>query len=185
MNVGSKLVFIVGPGGSGKSTAGQILAERLDYAFVDLDLVFCERIGIIGDYIDQHGYRAYASANSLLFDRLWSEHPSRTVFALSSGFLVHEDAPELVRKHEQLLERAGITVLLLPSESLAEAMRVIVPRQLGRGLPGLVERTEREKLARRFPRYKRFGDVKVFSAADPPTVVALMVAELARIGIVA
>ena len=183
MNPGSKLVFIVGPGGSGKSTAGKILAERLGYGFVDLDYAFCERIGIIGDYIDEHGYRAYSSANSRLFDQLLIEHPSRTVFPLSSGFLVHEDSPALVRKHKLLLERAGVSILLLPSESLGEATSIIVPRQLGRGIPGLVESTERRKLASRFPRYKGFGDIKVFSSADPSTVADLMMAELARIGV--
>ena len=183
MNVERELIFIVGPGGSGKSTAGKVLAERLGYGFVDLDYVFCERLGIIGDYIDQNGYKAYCAANSALFDRLLVDHPSRHVFPLSSGFLVHEDSPELVRKHRRLLRRSGISVLLLPSRSLSATMDVIIPRQMQRGYPGLTEDRERAKLARRFSRYKRFGDVKIFSSADPSTVADMMMSELTRIGL--
>ena len=62
-------------------------------------------------------------------------------------------------------------------------MTVIIPRQMGRAIPGMVESRERDKLARRFPRYKRCGDIKVFSSADPSSVAASMAAELARIGI--
>ena len=37
------LIFLIGFMGSGKTTAGRILAERLDYEFVDLDVLIEER----------------------------------------------------------------------------------------------------------------------------------------------
>lgn len=183
MNVGSKLIFIVGPGGSGKSTAGRFLAERLGYGFADLDAVFYERVGIIGDYIGEFGYKRYSEENSRLFHTLLAEYRSRYVFPLSSGFQVHEDSPELVRKHRRLLKRSGVSILLLPSRSLEAAMEIIVPRQMARGIPGFMESRERAKLASRFPRYKRVGDIRIFSSADPSSVADLMVAELRQLGL--
>jgi len=41
-------IFIIGPGGVGKSTCGPILASMLDCKFIDLDEEFCQRIVNIG-----------------------------------------------------------------------------------------------------------------------------------------
>jgi shikimate kinase len=60
-------IFIVGPGGVGKSTAGKILAAKLGFTFIDLDQVFCERIENIRLYVRRFGYEKYCYTNSTLF----------------------------------------------------------------------------------------------------------------------
>jgi hypothetical protein len=62
-------------------------------------------------------------------------------------------------------------------------MEIIVPRQMARGIPGFTESRERAKLASRFPRYQRVGNIRIFSSADPATVADLMFAELRTIGL--
>lgn len=183
MNLTTELVFIIGPGGVGKSTTGKLLADKLKYDFLDIDLVFCERVGLIGDYVKEKGYKAYSRANSQLVDQLLLEYPTKTVIPLPSGFLVHEDSPKLVRKHKRLLKEKGVSIMLLPSPSLKVSMDIIIPRQMSRGYLDLNEESERLRLTRRHPKYKKYGDIKVFSYAEPHEIANFMEEELKKLGL--
>lgn len=163
-------IFLIGPGGVGKSTCGRILANLLGYDFIDLDIEFCNRIEIISVYIKNHGYEKYCLENSRLFYNIMNKSVENSVFALSSGFLVHENMEDLTLKHKQSLEDLGVTVLLLPADSLKESMEIVVNRQLARGF-GLHADREREKFIQRFPIYKELGDIKIFSH-DKPEIIA-------------
>ena len=59
-------IFLVGPMGSGKSTVGRLLAEKLHYQFVDSDHVIEERTGTtiptIFDIEGEEGFRAREQA---------------------------------------------------------------------------------------------------------------------------
>ena len=57
------IIFIIGPGGVGKTTSGEILAKLLSYKFIDLDQKFCEQIENIGTYINNEGYKKYCYKN--------------------------------------------------------------------------------------------------------------------------
>jgi len=167
-----KRVFIIGPGGAGKTTCGELFARKIGYTFVDLDWQFMRRIGHIGDHIERKGYESYCRANSALFYELLAEQAADTVFALSSGFLVYEDVDPVLAKHKSVI-RLGVSILLLPAESLQEAEAIIVARQLARGI-GCREETQRRDIRDRHPRYMRFGDIKVFSAEPPATIAGTM-----------
>jgi len=166
-------IFLIGPGGVGKSTSGPILADMLDYEFVDLDSEFCKRIQKIGNYIRDYGYEKYCLKNSELFYKLLDEDKEDAVFSLSSGFLVHKNLDELVLKHQKTIKDTGISILLLPSNSLEESKKIIVERQLSRGF-GLKRNREAEKVNRRFYIYKKFGDIKIFSHDSPKIIANLM-----------
>lgn len=163
-------IFLIGPGGVGKSTCGVILADILSYDFIDLDTEFCNRIENINVYINSEGYKKYCFKNSELFYDLLEKSSENSVFALSSGFLVHENLDKLISKHKQTLKEQGISILLLPSDSLEESLKVVVERQLSRGF-NLKEDKEKTKFTRRFPKYKKFGDIKIFSY-DIPEIIA-------------
>ncbi len=162
-------IFLIGPGGVGKSTCGKILAKELDCQFVDLDTEFCNQVENIGTYIKSKGYRPYCYANSELFYKLLDDLPENYVFVLSSGFLVHESFNELIEKHVRTLGEAGTSVLLLPSQSVEESTVIVVERQLKRGF-GLERERETEKFKRRFHEYQKYGDIKIFSTDEPEEV---------------
>ena len=170
-------IFIIGPGGVGKSTCGTILADLLGYNFLDLDEEFCQRIENVGTYIDNNGYKKYCFENSRLFYEILSQHLENFVFSLSSGFLVHENLDNLTLKHKQVLREQGISILLLPSESINESAGIVVKRQLARGF-GLKEDREKTKFIQRFPIYKELGDIRIFSQNKPEIIAEQMKKEI-------
>ncbi|WPU21057.1 hypothetical protein RI049_13230 [Cedecea neteri] len=137
-------IFLIGPGGAGKSTVGAFLAARLGYACADLDDAFCTHVS--------------------------------TVFILSSGFLATDIRPDIVEQNRDRVQRAGLSVLLLPSRDYHEALSCIVARQLKRGF-GLKRESEIAKFDQRFSQYLCLGDVQIFSM-DAPEVIAAHLANV-------
>lgn len=168
-----KRVFIIGPGGSGKTTCGKVFAGLIGYAFVDLDSEFMTRVGHIGRHIENKGYLSYCRSNSALFYTLIEEQSEDTVFALSSGFLVHEDTDPELSKHKHAIRDLGVSILLLPSQSAEKTEEVIVVRQVSRGID-CREVSERRKIQDRFPKYREYGNIQVFSTQEPTRVAEEM-----------
>ena len=83
-------IYLIGPGGVGKTSSGPKLAELLGREFVDLDEKFMSGRGHIGQYISEHGYAKYVRANSQLFFEHIDQSAKPLVAALSSGFIVSE-----------------------------------------------------------------------------------------------
>lgn len=161
-----KRVFIIGPGGAGKTTCGKIFAHLMGYAFVDLDSEFMTRIGHIGRHIKDKGYLSYCRNNSSLFYSLIEEQVEDAVFALSSGFLIYEETDQELSKHKDAIRHLGISILLLPSRSAKESEEIIVTRQISRGLP-YNPQFERKKIRARIPKYRKHGNIQIFSDGNP------------------
>lgn len=171
-------IFLIGPGGAGKSTVGKLLSNRLNYIMVDLDDEFCERIVNIREYIKLHGYESYLEQNSMLLNKLLVEHANHnTLFVLSSGFLSTDIRQDIVENNRRVVSEQGFSVLLMPSQDYNEAMKCIVYRQLTRGF-SLVRKKEEEKFGKRFSEYIELGDLKIFSMAKPELITAKIADQL-------
>jgi shikimate kinase len=128
---------LVGPGGAGKSTIGALLAERLGFAFLDLDRHLASRIGDIGEYIDRHGYDVYARENVETYCSLQLRSIQPGVVALSSGFMTYaRDVHPQYSRLRSDLELHSSTFVLLPSLDrevcVAETVRRQIARPFGR-----------------------------------------------------
>lgn len=77
-------------------------------------------------------------------------------------------------RHQALLARSGVSLVLLPSRAYEQAEEVVVARQLARGL-GLREQTEREKLRRRYALYEQASQLRVYSTEAPEVIATHMV----------
>ena len=107
-------LFLIGPGGVGKSTVGALLAQAMNYRFIDLDSEFCEQLLNIRQYIQRNGYECYVRDNAALCSRLLAENPhKKRVVVLSSGFLATDVCPEIVAVNRQLVRQSGYSILLL------------------------------------------------------------------------
>ena len=171
------IIFIIGPGGAGKTTSGKFLAKKLKYDFFDLDEKFTQLIEEIGKYINDFGLEKYHQKNFELFYSLLKKINTNTVFVLSSGFFVHEELENLQLKNKLTLEKYGKIIMLLPSSSLDECVSIIVQRQLKRGF-GLNAEREKQKIIFRFSIYRKKGDIKIFSSDDPEHIAEKMKEEL-------
>lgn len=87
------MIRLIGPGGAGKSTIGALLAQRLNVPFLDLDRHLAGRVGDISEYINRHGYDAYARENVEAYCSLFRGGVRPNVLALSSGFMTYARTP--------------------------------------------------------------------------------------------
>jgi len=112
---GPRVVALVGFMGAGKSAAGQALARRLGWEFVDLDRRVEARTGhSVADIFATAGEQAFRYAETdALRDALTGAETPR-VIALGGGALVTEE-------NLKLLERVGLTTVFL--DAPLEVMR--------------------------------------------------------------
>ncbi|SFS04325.1 shikimate kinase [Granulicella pectinivorans] len=172
-------LFLIGPGGVGKTSAGRLLAPMLSRRFVDLDEEFCAHVGPLRPFLDAFGYAAYVRRNGLLFHELLEGTPEPVVLALSSGFLETDVEPETIASNRALVKSAGTSILLMPSRSQEESSRIVVERQMERGLN--LERVSQARIfAERFAAYMTMGDIQLFSVGSPLEIAMQIKQELAK-----
>ena len=172
----NKNIFFVGPASVGKTTVGELLAEKLNYKFVDIDAEFRKRIALIPDYVKSKGYVEYCEANSILTDKLIEENQERTVFATPSGFLVHDYSPHLIEKHLNMLKNY-ISILLLPHRNPLEGVDLIIKRQADRW-GDVKPEVERTRFLERFEKYKNYGDIQAYSQESPEIIAEEILSKL-------
>ena len=163
-------VFLLGPGGVGKSSVGLELSKRLGWAAIDLDLEFCASIAEIGWFVRTKGYELYRAENLSLARRLVDATDGPVIFITSSGFLAGQPGSGGHLGARQLL-RTGYGVTLLPSLDIDIATSIVVERQLGRGF-GFERDAEAQKFRQRFEIYRDEGDMLVISARAPSQIAS-------------
>lgn len=170
------MIQLVGPGGAGKSTVGAVLAQRLDWPFIDLDRAFERRHGDIDGFIAGHGYEAYARENVAVYRGLAEGCPD-AVLALSSGFMVYPPAvhPDYAAVAEAVVRARG-TVVLLPSLDRETCVAETVRRQLGRALTRRDAAREEAVIRARFDRYLALPAPRVETMRPPHAVAEAILA---------
>jgi shikimate kinase len=178
----SKNIFIVGLGGSGKTTSGSLLAKKLNFNFIDLDDEFRKNYGDIGDHISKFGSQSYGYKNSKLFLNLIEKHRRKTVFVLPPGFVVNKKLgnSRMTSRHLDLMQKNGLMILLLPSADYNQCLQILLKRQLRRGL-GYNKKGVRKDVSTRFSKFKKLGDIKIFSVDKPDKIVNNIVSKLTRL----
>lgn len=116
--------FLVGYMGSGKSTFGQVLAQRAGLLFLDLDELIESEVGMtISKYFDQHGEAAFRALEKKMLDKL--EAIDQAVIATGGGMPCFGD-------NMDRLNALGTTVYLEVSEE--ELAQRLLPQRAGRPL---------------------------------------------------
>ncbi len=100
-------IFLIGPMGSGKSSVGKVLADRMSYHFVDSDHVIEDKTGVsIPMIFDIEGEVGFRERERQALDEL--TQMSETVLATGGGAILNQDN----RKH---LRSRGFVVYLKSS----------------------------------------------------------------------
>lgn len=144
-----KNIVLIGMPGVGKSTVGVVLAKKLGYAFVDVDLVIQAREGkLLHEIIAQRGVEGFWKVEESVGE---SMQACRTVIATGGSAVYGERA---MRHYKQT---GTVVYLSLPLEDIRDRLGDLAERgvtlRAGQDLAGLY--------AERLPLYERYADITV------------------------
>jgi shikimate kinase len=168
VNKSGSNIYLIGPMGSGKTTIGQRVAERLEMEFLDCDRNLERQTGASVNLIfDVEGESGFRERESKMLEVL----TSRQNLLLATG-----GGTVLKKENRELLKRTGLVVYLQTSVS-QQLQRL----RLDRTRPLLQEGDRRQKLTRlaatRNPIYEELADLVFPSLNRGPKITARHLAE--------
>jgi shikimate kinase len=162
-------IYLVGFMGAGKTTIGDLLAQKLGWCFVDLDSeIEAEQNAAIADIFEQRGEEEFRRVeHDALRQRVRKVQCGKpTVLAMGGGAFAQ-------KRNYELVEENGITIWLdCPLETLRRRVAGHTHRPLARD-PARFERLYHE----RHPSYAR-ADFRIEITSDDPREAVRRILEL-------
>ncbi|MCQ2346355.1 MAG: shikimate kinase [Paludibacteraceae bacterium] len=136
-------IYLIGYMGAGKTTVGKIVAEELDWKFVDLDHAFKEIHGYTpAEYIREYGIEAFRKKEKYVVEDLAELPIDKIIYATGGGYPCWEDNMDCLHelgtsiylrwKAEDLADRLMLTDLserpILQGKNKTELLRFIQPQ---------------------------------------------------------
>ena len=165
-------VCLIGYRGTGKTTVGRILAERLGYRYIDTDDEIEKRAGrTIADIFRDQGEGAFRDLESTVIADV--VQPSQLVLSLGGGAILR---PE----NRQRIQECGVVVWLrAPLETIAERMGLDPHTEDRR--PKLTEHGTLDEinavLQERWPLYQACASISVDTDGRSPQAVVDLIVE--------
>ncbi|MSS11425.1 MULTISPECIES: shikimate kinase [Clostridia] len=142
-------ITLIGMPASGKSTVGVLLAKRLGYSFVDVDIVIQEQEGrLLKDIIAKEGQEGFLTVENRINAGLNVRH---SVIAPGGSVIYGKEAME------HLKEISTVVYLKLSYDSVEERLGNLVDR-------GVVLKdgmTLRDLYEERVPYYEKYADITI------------------------
>ena len=143
MSVG-KHIILVGFSGSGKTSSGKALAERLNLPFIDVDEYISAKTGkTISEIFAEKGERGFRNIERVCLDEILIGEP-RSVIATGGGTPCFDN-------NMDLMNRFGITVYLKAAPEILcrrlenDAKRPLIAGKTGKELEEFIENTLSER----------------------------------------
>ncbi len=161
-------IFLVGFMGAGKTTVGRLLAEKLGFAFLDLDEEIQKEVGLsIREIFERMGEAAFRDMESRMLRRLAAI--DNVVVALGGGTFVREENRQRVRQ-------LGISVWLdCPIEIILRRVEGKADRPLYRSAEQM-----RELWRARLPAYRQ-ADLRVDAGEEEPEAIVQQILRRLRL----
>lgn len=110
MNRDRNSIVLIGAMGSGKSTLGRVLAEKLNYKFLDTDAELVKRTGVsISTIFEIEGEQGFRGRETKLLEDL---NGARACVIGTGGGIV------LLERNRELLKKLGLVIFLEASEDV-------------------------------------------------------------------
>ncbi len=160
-------IILTGYRATGKSSIGKILADLLDFGFVDTDEVIEKRQGeTIADMVDRGGWDLFRRREAdVLLELAGSRH---MVIATGGGSVLHEDAWARLRQ--------DALVVLLTADVKTICHRLAADDDAEEQRPALTEMGTMDEIAmvlrQRQPLYAKSADMAVDTEGKTPEQVA-------------
>jgi shikimate kinase len=162
----SPLLFLIGYRGSGKTTVGRVIADRLGWRFLDADAELEERHAeTIREIFAAEGETGFRNKESVVLADLCAQR--ETVIATGGGVVLRETNRDLLKRRgfiAWLSAEPDVLLARIQADPTTAARR---PALAGGGLGEI-----QELLAIREPLYRACADVEVGVAALSPEQAA-------------
>lgn len=156
-----KHIVLIGMPSSGKSSIGKIVAEELQFDFIDGDDLLIERFGKkLSEIIDEVGEERFIELEGAEFEHLKLQRP--TVLAPGGS---------LVYSHEAMTHLADIADIVYLDTPLHE-IEMRIPDSVARGIVGAKDKTLAQLYDERVVLYKKYATKTVDNSKVGPRVVA-------------
>ena len=163
-------IVLIGMPGTGKSTVGALLAERLNYSLIDTDTLLARQNGMsLPHLLEQQGIETFLKLESQVGEQLVCEH---TVIATGGSMVFSQTAMRNLMAHN---------VVVWLDTALSELERRIAFSG-DRGIAAAKGTTIDKLDAMRRPLYKRYADMRVRSEGTPEEVTDRILEALAHHG---
>lgn len=149
-------ITLIGMPSSGKSTIGVLLAKRLGYSFVDVDIVIQEKEGrLLKEIIAQEGLDGFLEVENRINAQI---EANRSVIAPGGSVIYGEEAMEHYKEISQ------IVYLKLSYEEVERRIGNVVDRgvALKKGM------TLRDLYNERIPYYEKYADITIDETGQTP-----------------
>lgn len=149
-------ITLIGMPASGKSTVGVLLAKRLGYSFVDVDLVIQEQEGrLLKEIIEQEGTEGFLKVE----DRVNRELDVRHSIIAPGGSVIYG-----THAMEHLKEISTVVYLKLSYEEVENRLEDLKDR----GVALKDGMTLRDLYEERVPLYEKYADITVDESGKSP-----------------
>ncbi len=153
-------IVLIGMAGSGKSTAGIVLAKSLGFGFIDLDLYIKEKDHLtINDIIETAGDEALIQIE----ERRMHEIDLKSRVVAPGGSLIYN--PRLM---EYLKQQALIIFINEAFKNIEKRLK----NASSRGIVGLKHKSLYEVYCERLPLYRQYADIIIDSTGKSPEQVS-------------
>ena len=123
-------IFLTGFMGSGKTTIGKALANRLDFDFIDLDEMIVDKLGMpIADFFREEGESRFRIIERQLLHKVSEMVKRPTVIALGGGVPCYFNNADFINKNGQ-----SIYLRMSPEDLLTRLLDQRKERPLMSGL---------------------------------------------------
>lgn len=171
-----KPVFLTGYRGSGKSTIGRILSQRIPAAFCDLDQYLCSKANkTVAEIVEKDGWGAFRRLESEVLAEVCQTYGPQTVFATGGGVVLSP------ANRQHLLNNGTVIWLNVPAEILYARLSRKPDLALR---PGFTNASPLEEittiLAQREPLYAASCHHQVEASGNPEAVCTSILKVLGR-----
>ena len=133
-------IILIGPPGTGKSTLGKLLSQRLGFPRVPLDELRWGYYAELGYDEEQarkiretQGFPAliqyWKQFDAHAVERVLADHPGDCVIEFGAGHSIYEDEADFKHIQQLLSLYRKVIVLILPSPDLDESVQILTGRQ--------------------------------------------------------